>query len=85
MYCRQMELDGGTISCKMHEEESILHFKTLKEFYDNHRGRFVTGNFIEVQRAFKDDANAALPLLCCSIILRAFLLPCSRVSWTKVL
>jgi len=47
-----------TTSCKMHEAETILHFKTLKGFYDNHRGRFVTGNFIEVQRAFKDDPNA---------------------------
>lgn len=52
-----------TSSCKMHEAETILHFKVLKGFYDDHRSIFIQANYVEIQRRFKENPQARMAFI----------------------
>ncbi len=52
-----------TCSCKMHEADTILHFKALKVFYDTHRASFAAANYATVKRLFREQQEARIAFI----------------------
>jgi hypothetical protein len=42
----------------MHEAETILHFKNIKNFYEEHKAIFIQANYIAVQQRFRENQEA---------------------------
>jgi hypothetical protein len=47
-----------TTSCKMHEADTIRHFKNIKVFYDDNKASFIQANFLGIQQKLKDNPEA---------------------------
>ena len=52
-----------TSSCRMHEAETIEHFRLLKSFYDDNRSLFQRGDYAEVHYCFKKSQQARISFI----------------------